>query len=90
MRFRRRNAKDKKFKAVIDDERTIHFGSEGASDITLNRDKARKQMYIDRHRRNEGRSDPTTAGFYAKRALWNKPTKQDPSKTHVKGIRHCA
>jgi hypothetical protein len=70
------NKKGKKYKAIIDNKKTIHFGSQGASDFTLNKDETRKQRYIERHRKNENWSDPTTAGFYAKHILWNKPTVQ--------------
>ncbi len=70
------NKKGKKYKAVIDNKKTIHFGSQGASDFTLNKHETRKQLYIERHRKNENWSDPTTAGFYAKHILWNKPTVQ--------------
>ena len=63
---------DKKLQAVIDNQKTIHFGSKGASDFTLNRDKAHKGRYERRRKKREGR----TAGFYAKNILWNKPTIQ--------------
>jgi hypothetical protein len=69
--------KDKKFQAVIDNRKTIHFGSKGASDFTLHGNEERKQKYISRHRKNEDWSDPTTAGFYAKHILWNKRTIQE-------------
>ena len=68
--------KGEKFKAVVDGSRTIHFGSKGASDFTLHGSEVRKQRYISRHHKNEDWSDPTTAGFYAKHLLWNKPTLQ--------------
>jgi len=81
--------KDKKFKAVVDGTKTIHFGSKGASDFTLHGSEVRKQRYINRHQKNEDWSDPTTAGFYAKHLLWNKPTLQgsirDTNK-HFQGI----
>ena len=65
---------NKKFQAVIDNKKTIHFGARGASDFTLNKSEERKQLYINRHRKNEDWADPKTAGFYAKNILWNKPT----------------
>jgi hypothetical protein len=68
--------KDKKYQAVIDNQRTIHFGAQGASDFTLHGDEARKKRYEDRHRKHEDWADPKTAGFYAKNILWNKPTVQ--------------
>jgi hypothetical protein len=68
--------KGKKFQAVIDHKRTIHFGAQGASDFTLHKDKVRKERYEERHRGREDWSDPKTAGFWAKNILWNKPTVQ--------------
>ena len=68
--------KDKKFKAVIDETHTVHFGSKSASDFTLHTSEERKQRYINRHQKNEDWTDPATAGFYAKSALWSKPTIQ--------------
>ena len=67
---------DKKFQAVVDDQKTIHFGSKGASDFTLNKDKARKEKYERRHKKREDWTDPKTAGAYAKNILWNEPTVQ--------------
>ena len=67
---------NKKFQAVIDNRKTVHFGAHGASDFTVHENKTRKQLYINRHRKNEDWNDPKTAGFYAKNILWNKPTIQ--------------
>ena len=66
--------KDKQFDASIDGKRTIHFGAKGYSDITIHKDKERKDRYIARHKTNENWNDYKSAGFYAKNILWNKPT----------------
>ena len=66
--------KDKKYDARIDGKKTVSFGAAGMSDFTKNKDPERKQRYLNRHRKNENWSDPTTAGFFAKNLLWNKPT----------------
>ena len=68
--------KNKKMKAVIDGKKTIHFGQAGASDFTIHKDKDRKQLYIDRHKKNEDwtKSGVDTAGFYSKHLLWSKDT----------------
>ena len=68
--------KNKKYKAVIDGKKTVHFGQAGASDMTQHKDKDRKQRYIDRHKKREdwGASGVKTAGFYAKHVFWNKDT----------------
>ena len=78
---------DKKFKAVIDNNKTIHFGSQGASDFTLHKSEERKQRYINRHQENEDGADPKTAGFYAKNILWNKPTIQASIKDTNQGFK---
>ena len=66
---------DKKFKVKVGD-RTIHFGSKGMSDYTINQDPNRKRLYIKRHRSRENwnKSGIQTAGFWSKHLLWNKPT----------------
>ena len=66
--------KNKKFDARIDGKKTVSFGAAGMSDFTIHKDTARKQRYLNRHKKNENWSDPTTAGFYATNILWNKPT----------------
>ena len=68
------NKKEKKFLAVIDNNKHIYFGAAGYSDMTQHKNEERKQRYIDRHSKRENWNDPTTAGFYAKNILWNKPT----------------
>ena len=66
--------KDKKYDAVVDGKKTIHFGAKGYSDYTINKDDERKNRYISRHKSNENWNNYKTAGFYAKNILWNKPT----------------
>ena len=67
---------NKKYQAVIDGKKTVHFGQAGASDMTQHKDKDRKQRYIDRHKKNEnwGASGVDTAGFYSRWVTWNKET----------------
>ena len=66
--------KDKKFEALIDGKKTIHFGQAGASDFTQHKNEARKKLYENRHRKNEQWNNPLTAGFWSKNILWNKKT----------------
>ena len=67
--------KDKKWMVIVDNK-TIHFGQEGASDFTKNKDAQRKRLYINRHKANENwnKSGIKTAGFWSRWLLWNKPT----------------
>lgn len=68
----------KKYMAILSSKdkrtKTIHFGSAGMSDFTKNKDEARKQRYLDRHRKRENWSVPDTAGSLARWILWNKKT----------------
>ena len=74
------NRKDKKFKAEIDKKQTVHFGASGYTDYTLNKNNDTKDRYIQRRKNNEDWSDFNTAGIFAKRILWNKPTTQESEK----------
>mgnify|MGYP003135937726 FL=1 len=67
---------DKKYMVIIDDKKTIHFGTKGMSDYTIHKDKERKKRYIDRHKKRENwtKSGIKTAGFWSKHISWNKPS----------------
>jgi len=54
--------------------KTIHFGDSNYSDYTIHKDEARRQRYIDRHRKSEDWENPMTGGTLALYILWNKPT----------------
>ena len=67
----------KKYKVVVMEgkrKKTIHFGADGMSDYTKHHDEARKQRYINRHRKHENFNDPWHASFWALHVLWNLPT----------------
>ena len=72
--------KNKKYDARIDGKKTVSFGSAGMSDFTKHKDPERKQRYIDRHKKNENWSDPTTAGYLSRWILWAKPTIEESIK----------
>jgi hypothetical protein len=78
--LRKSNKPDKKFKVIVELRsgvaKTIHFGAKGMSDYTKHKNKARKQLYLSRHRKNENwtRSGIKTAGFWSRWLLWNKPS----------------
>ena len=64
----------KKYDAVIENKKTVSVGATGCSDFTKHKDEDRKKNYIARHKPNQDWKDHTTAGFWAKNILWNKPT----------------
>ena len=71
------NNKNKKFKAVINGDKTIHFGHSQYQDYTTHNDDQRKKNYIARHS-NEDHSKKNVASpaFLSRHILWNKPTIQ--------------
>lgn len=69
----------KKYKMIFyDDDRkkvkTTKFGASGMSDYTIHRDKDRRQLYLNRHRKRERWDKPMTAGSLSRFILWNMPT----------------
>ena len=65
--------KDKKFTAIINNKKTVHFGDNRYQDFTLHKDDKRKKAYLARHKHDKI-NNPNYAGFYSTNLLWNKPT----------------
>ena len=81
--------KDKKLMAIFTDDegkkiKTTHFGAKGASDFTINKDKERKERYLDRHRKRENWNSYMTAGSLSRFILWNLPTLQGSIRDYKK------
>ena len=66
--------KEKKYMAIVDNKKTIHFGAKGYEDFTKHKDKERKERYLARRKKGESWNNPLTASFYATNLLWSKPT----------------
>jgi len=66
---------EKKFMVKIDNK-TVHFGQNGASDYTKHKNLIRKQRYENRHHEREDWTETglKTSGFWAFHLLWSKPT----------------
>lgn len=91
IRLKRSTRDDKKYMVLIDISakrgqkaisKTVHFGQKGYSDYTKHKDYDRMKNYLARHktRENWGKSGITTAGFWSRWLLWNKPTLKDSIK----------
>jgi hypothetical protein len=63
-----------RFKYPSGKAKKTHFGGKGYEDFTLHKDKNRKKLYLNRHKKNENWNDPTTAGSLSRYILWNKPS----------------
>jgi len=74
--YKKSTAQDKKYTAVIDNKKAIHFGAKMYEDFTHHQDPLRKKAYLARHKHDKY-NDVNYAGFYATNLLWNKPTLKD-------------
>jgi len=72
--IKKSNKPEKKMMAIFTLEngrkKQVYFGQAGAPDYTITKDKAQRERYIKRHRKNENWSAPMTAGSLAKHVLW--------------------
>ena len=73
-------SREKKLDIVLETEagrrKTVRIGMRTMSDFTQHKDEERKKAYIARHQAREDwtMTGATTAGFWARWLLWNKPT----------------
>lgn len=57
-------------------------------DYTIHKDPKRRELYIQRHSgMGEDWEDPTTAGFWSRWLLWEKPNFEDALKFTLKKLR---
>ena len=68
--------KNKKFSVQHPSIGTIHFGDSRYEDYTQHKDKERKKLYLERHRKREDwtRKGIGSAGFWTRWILWEKDT----------------
>lgn len=64
----------KKYRAEFDNGKHTDFGAAGMSDYTQHHDKARRERYRTRHRKDLETADPTRAGFLSWYVLWGDST----------------
>ena len=72
--FLQKSTRPSKKYMVLVDNKVIHFGATGYSDLIQHKNKSRKRLYENRHRSRENwtKSGIQTAGFWSKWILWNK------------------
>ena len=54
--------------------KTTHFGAKGMDDYTITKDKERRRLYRERHKKDLTTKDPTRAGFLSYYILWGDST----------------
>ena len=65
----------KKFFIITNQGKKIRFGAKSYDHFTEGHlDEARRQRYLNRHRKKEDWDNPNTAGYFATRFLWLYPT----------------
>jgi len=74
MRLVKSPLKEKKFRAIFEDGTHTDFGATGYLSYPDHKDPVRKELYLDRHRKNEHWDNPKTAGALSRWILWNEPT----------------
>ena len=71
--IKKSNSPNKKFTALINDTKKIHFGDNRYQDFTKHKDPERKKAYLSRHKKDNF-NNPLYPSFYSTNLLWNKPT----------------
>jgi hypothetical protein len=65
---------DKKWVAIFSDGTQTRFGAAGMNDYTLTGDKAAREAYRARHKRDLETKDPKRAGYLSYYILWGDST----------------
>jgi hypothetical protein len=66
--------KDKRYVAIFDNGKKVHFGLKGGQTYIDHLDKAKRDAYLKRHQKNEDWEDPYTPGALSKWILWGDST----------------
>ena len=68
----------KKYMAIFYEDnkkvKTTHFGAKGMDDYTITKDKAQRERYRTRHKKDLDTKDPTKAGYLSYYILWGDST----------------
>ena len=67
--------KNKKYKAIINGQKEIHFGHSQYQDFTTHKDPKRRENYISRHSKEDwSKSNVASPAWMSRFILWEKPT----------------
>jgi hypothetical protein len=62
--------KDKRYKAIFDNGKQVHFGLKGGQTYIDHMDKLKRENYLKRHIKRENWDDPYTAGSLSRFITW--------------------
>ena len=76
MKVEKSNRKEKRFVAIFDNGKKIHFGFKGGSTYIDHKDKEKRKNYIARHEVNEKKfyNDPYRPATLSRFILWGNAT----------------
>lgn len=80
MKLENSTRKDKRFVAIFENGKKVHFGLKTGSTYIDHKDKAKRDAYIARHQVREDFNDPYSAGSLSRWLLWGDFT--DLEKNH--------
>jgi len=64
--------------------KTTHFGAKGMDDYTITKDKERRRLYRERHKKDLNTKDPTRAGYLSYYILWGESTSRQQNISNYK------
>ena len=76
--IRKSHKSNKKYDAVVNNDKIISFGAVGYSDYTINKDQLRRQSYISRHSNEDwSRANLLSPAWLSRFILWEKPSLEE-------------
>ena len=76
--IRKSHNSNKKYDAVVNNDKIISFGAAGYSDYTINKDQLRRQSYISRHSNEDwSRANLLSPAWLSRFILWEKPSLEE-------------
>jgi hypothetical protein len=63
-----------KWVGIFDDTKRVPFGAAGYEDYTINKNRLKRENYLNRHRTREDWKNPMTAGALSRWILWGNST----------------
>jgi len=88
MTIKRSTKPNKKLMAVFTQDngrtKTTHFGAKGMDDYTITKDKERRRLYRERHKKDLLTKDPTRAGYLSYYILWGESTSRQQNISNYK------
>ena len=80
MKLMKSHNPDKKWDAIFDDGKIVSFGASGYDDYTLTHDKAQRDRYRLRHKKDLKTGDVRSPGYLSYYILWGDSTNMETNR----------